>query len=124
MAKTILIADDDERVRKALCQLFEREHDYELSEQAKDGQEAVEFATRCRPDLVILDLEMPVKNGIEAAKGIKKILPDVPIILFTMHEEIMFNYLPIATYVDRVVMKSDIVHLLADVRDLAPIATT
>jgi YesN/AraC family two-component response regulator len=123
VAKTILVADDDAHIRKILCEMFELEKDYELCEQAKNGKEAVEIATRCKPDLVILDFSMPVMSGIQAAKLIKAQMPEVPIILFTMHEQGMFGQVNsfIAPLIDRVVQKTDIALLLGHVRELAPV---
>jgi len=51
-----------------------------------DGFEAIDKAQHLRPDLIILDASMPRMNGIEAAPKLKKLLPEIPIILFTFHE--------------------------------------
>jgi chemotaxis response regulator CheB len=121
VAKTILVADDDARARKLLCEMFEDEPDYDLCEQAKNGKEAVEIATRCKPDLVILDFSMPVMSGIQAAKLIKAQFPNVPIILFTMHDEVLFRHITsIESLVDRIVQKTEMERLLDHVRELAP----
>ena len=78
MPKTILVADDNAAIRKALCERFEIEEDYDLCAEASNGMEAVELATRWRPDLVILDLSMPIMNGYDAALEIKRALPGHP----------------------------------------------
>jgi DNA-binding NarL/FixJ family response regulator len=85
MAKRILVADDSPLIRKMLCQLFEREDDYDMCAEAANGQEAIELALKHRPDLIILDFAMPILNGLHAARKLKKIMPEVPIILFTQH---------------------------------------
>jgi CheY-like chemotaxis protein len=122
MAKTILVADDDAQIRKALCEIFEREQDYDLCEQATNGKEAIEIATRCKPDLIILDFSMPVMSGIQAAKKLKLLMPSVPIILFTMHDEAIFRRVEaIDTIIDRIVHKTEMGGLLDHVRDLAPV---
>jgi CheY-like chemotaxis protein len=122
VAKTILVADDDVRVRRLLCEMFEREQDYDLCEQAKNGAEAVEIATRCKPDLIILDFSMPVMSGIQAAKIIKAKMPEIPIILFTMHDQTMFSRINANNrIIDRIVQKTEMGQLLEHVRDLAPI---
>jgi CheY-like chemotaxis protein len=121
MAKTILVADDDPQVRKVLCEMFEREQDYDLCEQAKNGKEAVEIVMRCKPDLIVLDFSMPFMSGIQAAKQIKAKMPSVPIILFTLHDIALFtNVQAIDSLIDRIVNKSEIGSLLDHVRDLAP----
>jgi YesN/AraC family two-component response regulator len=83
MAKRVLVADDNPLIRKMLCQLFEREDDYDLCAEAKNGREAIELALKHRPHLIILDWSMPGLNGLEAARELKKIMPNVSIILFT-----------------------------------------
>ena len=121
MAKIILVADDDPRVRRALCELFEREADYDLCEQAKNGAEAVEIATRCKPDLIILDFSMPLMGGIAAAKQLKQLMPEVPIILFTMHDKALLRHVSnLSSVVDRIVPKTEMANLLDHVRDLTP----
>jgi DNA-binding NarL/FixJ family response regulator len=87
----ILVADDNPVMRQALCKLFELEEGLELCEQAVNGQDAVDKAKRCRPDLIIMDFSMPVMNGIDAAHAIKKIMPEVPIILFSVHSDEMLK---------------------------------
>ena len=85
MAKRVLVADDSPLIRKMLCELFEREDDYDVCAEAKNGQEAIDLALKHRPDLIILDWAMPVLGGLAAARELKKIMPEVPIILFTQH---------------------------------------
>ena len=79
MAKTILVADDSPRIRKLLCSLFEPEEDYEICAEAANGQEAIALALMHRPDLIILDLSMPVMDGVTAARELRTSLPGVPI---------------------------------------------
>ncbi|MBS1806945.1 MAG: response regulator [Acidobacteria bacterium] len=79
MAK-ILIADDIEGVRRMLTQTLEDEHQIL---QANNGLEAVRLAAAENPDVVILDLDMPVMDGVEAARQIKEQLPQLKIIAMT-----------------------------------------
>jgi CheY-like chemotaxis protein len=65
--KRILVADDNATIRKMLCRLFADHETLEICDEAVNGAEAVEMAAKLRPQLVILDLSMPVMNGIEAA---------------------------------------------------------
>ena len=104
MAKKILTADDSPVIRKALARLFDGEAAYELCKQAQNGQEAIEIALQCKPDLIILDLSMPVKNGIQAAKELKTLMPNVPIFLFSMHVQAIEH--GAENYIDVVVPKS------------------
>jgi DNA-binding NarL/FixJ family response regulator len=120
MAKWILVADDNPMIRKMLCQLFEAEEDYDICAEAENGREAIDLAVKHRPDLIILDMSMPVMNGMEAARELKKIMPDVPIILFTQYENMGRVLLRIGQTVDRVVSKANPGALMEHVRSLAP----
>ena len=87
MATRILIADDNEVVRSRLGELLAASHDgWEVCGSVASGREAVEKAVELRPDLIILDLAMPEMDGISAAKEIGKVLPTVPIVIFTLHK--------------------------------------
>ena len=81
---------------------------------------AVKLALRYRPDLIILDLSMPVMNGLEAAHELKKLMPHVPIILFTQHAELGNRISIMNADVDRIVAKSEAASLMGHVRSLAP----
>ena len=65
MAKSILVADDNPKIREQVCRLFESEEHYEVCAEAGDGQEAIDLALKHRPDLIVLDLSMPLRNGFE-----------------------------------------------------------
>jgi two-component system, NarL family, response regulator NreC len=82
----ILLADDHALYREGLKLLLEREGLTVIGE-AADGGEAVRLALELLPDITLMDLSMPVYNGIEAAARIRKALPDAKIILLTMHED-------------------------------------
>ena len=118
MTKKILVADDNPIIRKMLCRIFEAQQDYDLCAEAQNGEEAIALAIKHRPDLIILDLDMPVMNGIDAAREIKQLLPGVPIILFTQYGDLAtgpaFKNLP----VDRIVSKTDSFLLLGHIRSL------
>lgn len=83
MPSRILIADDNPAVRSALRQLLATA-DHEIIE-ATDGREAVERAVEMRPDLAIMDLAMPVMDGLTAARYISQQIPTLPIVMCTMH---------------------------------------
>jgi two-component system, chemotaxis family, chemotaxis protein CheY len=123
MIRTVLVADDNPFIRKALCRLFEGERHYQLCEQAENGKQAIELAQRCRPDLIILDLSMPVMNGLVAARELKRLMPAVPIILFSLHEQALANNPALQDLsVDRIVSKTDVSKLMKHVRELAPVS--
>ena len=80
----ILVADDFEVVRKGACSILTSHFNVECIE-ASDGEDAVRKALSHRPDVVILDINMPVLSGFGAAKEIRRLLPKTPIVFFTMH---------------------------------------
>jgi len=87
VTKLVLIADDNIVVRRALRQVFQYESDFEVCGEAGNGREAIELAEECKPDLVVMDLSMPVMNGLDAARAIKRVLPDVPVIMFSNYSD-------------------------------------
>src|ERR1700682_3993937 len=82
----ILIADDHESVRKGVCAILSSRSDVEVCGEAENGKEAIEKANALKPDLIILDITMPVLSGFDAAREIRKTLPHIPILILSMHE--------------------------------------
>ncbi len=83
MLGSVMIVDDNIFVRKALARLFKSQRDFKVCGEAQNGREAVEMAQSLHPDLILMDLSMPVMNGIEASRVLKKLEPKVPIIAFS-----------------------------------------
>jgi DNA-binding NarL/FixJ family response regulator len=79
----ILIVDDNASIRTGLCQVFNGERDLEVCGEAENGREAIRKAQALRPDLIILDFAMPVMNGLDAARGLKKLMPSVPLLMYS-----------------------------------------
>jgi DNA-binding NarL/FixJ family response regulator len=105
MSKCILIADDSETIRTLIRAFIENRAGFEVCGEAVDGVDAIEKAKELKPDLIILDLAMPLMNGAAAASVLKRMMPDVPIILFTMYDEMMSKALTSAVHVDLVLSK-------------------
>lgn len=82
----LLIADDHAVVRAGLRALLESRKGWEVCAEAADGRDAVEKAARFKPDVIILDIGMPLLNGVEAARRIHKSLPNAEILILTMHQ--------------------------------------
>jgi DNA-binding NarL/FixJ family response regulator len=82
----ILIADDHAVVRAGLRTLLESRSGWEVSAEAADGRDAVEKASKLKPQVAILDIGMPLLNGVEAARRIRKASPQTEILILTMHE--------------------------------------
>jgi len=88
MGKTrILLADDHDVVRKGLTFLLERINQTEVVGEATDGHQAIELAEKLSPTLVIMDVAMPLLNGIDAAAEILKRCPETSVILLSMHAD-------------------------------------
>src|SRR6266568_7023481 len=85
--RSVLVVDDNPLVRRMLCELFTREGDFDVCGEAENGREAIEMAQLLRPDLIVTDLSMPVMNGLEETRVLKKLMPSVPVIIFTAHSD-------------------------------------
>jgi DNA-binding NarL/FixJ family response regulator len=83
----ILIADDLEHVRQGLRTMLQLTDDVEVVGEAGTGLEAIELAERLEPDVVLMDLEMPVLNGLEATVRIKDRQPRVGIVMITLYDD-------------------------------------
>lgn len=79
----ILIVDDSPVFRKLLRKALEIEAGWQVCGEAVNGKEGIELAQRTLPDLIVLDLSMPVMNGLEAARVLGQQMPQVPVIMFT-----------------------------------------
>ena len=82
----VLVADDQPGIRKRVCLTLASIVTLEVCDEAADGQEAVEKAEESSPDLIILDVTMPVMNGLDAARKIRAFSPHTPILILTMHK--------------------------------------
>jgi DNA-binding NarL/FixJ family response regulator len=83
----ILVADDHEVVRKGLRSILALHDNLEICGEASNGEEAVLKAFQLNPDLIILDVTMPLVDGFSAARQIRKILPGVRILILSMHND-------------------------------------
>ena len=86
----ILIADDHAVIRKQVRLILEESRRFEVCAEAEDGAEAVEEARRLKPDVVILNVSMPVLNGLEAAREIKAKLPESSIVILSANADKQF----------------------------------
>jgi two-component system response regulator NreC len=85
MSIRIVLADDHAVLRDGLRQAFQQEEGMEIVGQASDGQSAVERARELKPDIVVMDINMPNLNGIEATREIQREAPGVRVIALSMH---------------------------------------
>lgn len=111
--------DDNAFIRKGLCQLFTSQADFDLCGEAENGQKAIEKAQELRPDVIVMDVSMPVMNGIDAARALKKLMPAVPIILFSEYSDAFSEEEAHSAGVSALVPKSkNVSALLGEVRRL------
>jgi DNA-binding NarL/FixJ family response regulator len=87
MIRSVLIADDNPRIRQALCNLFENEADFDVCGEANNGREMIEKARQLEPELIVADLSMPLMNGLEAARVLNRTMPAVPVVIYTAHSD-------------------------------------
>lgn len=88
----ILIADDQKLIREGLKVLLEMEEDFEIIGEAKNGVEAYEFYIKLKPDIVLMDIQMPGMNGVEAIKKIKEFDSQAKIIILTTFDDDLYVY--------------------------------
>jgi DNA-binding NarL/FixJ family response regulator len=87
--KTILVVDDQIGERKVIRSAVESFTDYRVCGEATNGTEAIQRAKELKPDLIIMDLAMPLMNGLEAASVVKNELPGVAVVLFTLYADLV-----------------------------------
>jgi DNA-binding NarL/FixJ family response regulator len=105
MSKHILIVDDSDTCRKITRLFLESQLGLEVCGEAIDGVDAIEKAMALKPDLVVLDLAMPRMNGVETAIELRARMPKVPIVLFTMYDDIVGHALALSAGASIVVSK-------------------
>jgi DNA-binding NarL/FixJ family response regulator len=107
MRTRFLIVDDNELVRQSLRTVLQANPEWEIAGEASNGQEAVALFQTSRPNLVILDFQMPGMNGLETARRILEIAPAMPIVLFTQHASPELEKHALSAGIRSVVSKTD-----------------
>jgi DNA-binding NarL/FixJ family response regulator len=105
--KHFLIVDDSPIIRKLLRETFELQEGWEICGEATDGREGVEKAQQLKPDLIVLDVSMPVMNGLEAARELTRLLPWVPVLMYTSFETAHLKREALSAAVRTIVSKSE-----------------
>ena len=119
MPLRILIADDNATFRNTLRQVLQAVDHWEIVE-AADGKEAISKAVETTPDVIVLDLAMPAKDGLAAARDISQLLPQIPIVMCTMHMSPHVEAEALKSGVRKIFSKSDSSLLVETIRQLLP----
>ena len=82
----ILVAEADESFLEAIALLLEQDDCFALAGRARDGRRAVKLAEEVEPDAVVMDIEMPVLDGVEATRLLREAMPDLPIVAVSGHD--------------------------------------
>jgi len=89
-AKRILIVDDHPMMRTGLAQLIDNEPDLKVSAEADTAGQAINLVAKQKFDLALLDISLPDKNGLELIKDLRALRPELPILVVSMHDEMIF----------------------------------
>jgi DNA-binding NarL/FixJ family response regulator len=109
-----VVADDNAAVRRALRGILELEGDWKVDGEAVDGRDAIEKAQKLRPDLIVLDVSMPVMSGLAAARVLRHIMPAVPLILCSLHTNDVLEKEASAAGINAVVSKTQNMQVLVN----------
>jgi len=117
----ILVVDDHPLVRRALRDILEKEPDLRVIGEVSNGQEAVAATEEQRPDIVIMDISMPVMNGVEATKRIKASHPLTAVLILTVHTDVetIFSILQAGAsgYLVKSIFGPEVIHTVRAVMD-------
>jgi DNA-binding NarL/FixJ family response regulator len=111
---TVLLADDHLIVREGLRRLLEAEDDIEVVGEADNGRQAVEMTRKLRPAVVIMDIAMPLLNGLEATRQIRQALPDAKVLILSAHSDDAYVERVTALGATGYLLKQTSAHFLSD----------
>ncbi|PYX22247.1 MAG: hypothetical protein DMG82_15180 [Acidobacteria bacterium] len=107
-----MVVDDNPAIRRALKNILEFNEGWVVCGEAVDGRDGIEKAQRLNPDLIVLDASMPVMNGLEAARVLHQIMPQVPLILCSLHTDDALRKEAINAGVNAVISKAQNIQTL------------
>jgi DNA-binding NarL/FixJ family response regulator len=84
----VLVVDDQESARQGLIALLSLQPDLEIVGEAANGREAIRLTTKHQPHVVLMDIEMPLMDGIEATRWIKQVWPHIKVVILSIHDEL------------------------------------
>jgi len=118
MMFTFVLGDDSIPIRKALKNLLEFQDGWTVVGEADNGKDAIEKVQKLKPDVVILDVSMPVMDGLQAAKHLRETSPDTFLVMFSNYADTQLKHVALSAGVDAVVPKSEPVVLLNRLHEL------
>src|ERR1700687_4399488 len=124
MPTRILIVDDHKSAIREIRSLLEANPEWEVCGEAVNGQEALARANELHPDVIVIDLAMPVMNGLRAAQAITKVLPAVPIVLNTLYNSPQVEFEAKKHGIRKVVDKAHSGALVSAIQELGASAPT
>jgi DNA-binding NarL/FixJ family response regulator len=116
--KRILIVDDSHLIRRSVRSLLEQQPDWAVCGEAENGSDGIDKARNLHPDLIVMDLVMPVLNGIEATRLLKRLLPTTPIVMFTTFADPHIKGTALNAGVHAVIDKSESATLIGSIQQL------
>jgi chemotaxis response regulator CheB len=105
MAIRVLVVDDSTLIRKEIRTIIESDEELEVCAEAVNGLEAVEKAQESCPDVAVIDFQMPVMDGLKATRRIKRLMPFLPILLFTLYKSPQLEWESKQAGVDAILLK-------------------
>jgi len=108
----ILIVDDSAVLRHSLRTTLQQQPEWIVCGEAENGREGIDKALQLHPHVIVIDLIMPVMNGIEATRVLKRLLPATPLVMFTTFTDAFLSEEALAAGVDALIPKSDGAELL------------
>jgi DNA-binding NarL/FixJ family response regulator len=110
---TVLLADDHQLVREGFRSLLKHEPDIEVVGEAATGREAVQLTRKLRPAVVVMDIAMPLLNGLEATRQIRKDFPDTKVLILSAHSDDAYVEQVTSLGAAGFLLKQDSSHILA-----------
>jgi len=104
---SVLIVDDHPAIRRALRTAFEEQPGFTVCGEAEDGFEAIGKAKKLAPDMIVLDLRMPVMDGLEAARELRRLFPEMPLMMLTCYHSSAAEKQALASGVTAIFSKPD-----------------
>jgi len=112
--KSVLVVDDNALIRQVLCRVFRSEAGFDVCGEAENERDAIEKALALHPDLIVMDLSMPLMNGIDATRALKTLMPTVPVIVFSEYSDVFSEKEARSAGISALVSKSEHVSVVID----------